>query len=387
MTIQNIFGRLGPACRTAVLVCVAFAVFPAAGEAPGIRYLRDDELPGNGRDLYNAACAVCHGIDGAGAPAARVGAVAPLPDFTDCTFATREADFDWIAVALRGGPVRAFRKHMPAFGDALTRDQLEKIMAHIRTFCANDAWPRGELNLPRPQVTTKAYPEDEAVIEFGYEGEGADTLSATLLYEKRFGARNQWEIAVPYSLKERLDGNDTDWDSGVGDVAFGLKRVLFSSLETGSILSLAGEVFLPTGDEGKGFGRGTAFFEPYLAYGQILPADCFLQAQTGIGIPWDDDEAEEEAFWRLALGHQYNANRYGRRWSPIVELLGSRELASGAGTHWDLVPQLQVTLSDRQHVRLSAGVRLPLDNADARETEVLVYVLWDWFDGGLLEGW
>jgi hypothetical protein len=34
----------------------------------------------------------------------------------------------------------------------------------VRTFCASDAWPRGELNLPRALVTEKAFPEDEAVL-------------------------------------------------------------------------------------------------------------------------------------------------------------------------------------------------------------------------------
>jgi hypothetical protein len=32
-------------------------------------------------------------------------------------------------------------------------------------------------------------------------------------------------------------------------------------------------------------------------------------------------------------------------------------------------------------------VRTPLTDVDARQTEIMVYLLWDWFDGGLLDGW
>ncbi len=52
---------------------------------------------------------------------------------------------------------------MPAFGDALAGAEIELVIGHLRTFCTDDAWPRGELNLPRPLVTEKAFPENEAV--------------------------------------------------------------------------------------------------------------------------------------------------------------------------------------------------------------------------------
>jgi hypothetical protein len=51
------------------------------------------------------------------------------------------------------------------------------------------------------------------------------------------------------------------------------------------------------------------------------------------------------------------------------------------------VPQFQVTLNTRQHVMANAGFRLPMTNRSERETEFVFYLLWDWFDGGVLEGW
>ena len=62
-------------------------------------------------------------------------------------------------------------------------------------------------------------------------------------------------------------------------------------------------------------------------------------------------------------------------------------LASGSDVEWDVVPQMQVTLNTRQHIMLNAGVRTPLYYAEKRETKVIFYLLWDWFDGGLREGW
>ena len=341
------------------------------------------------KQVYMNACASCHGADGTGQPHSRVGFDIPLPDFTDCSFATREPNADWVAVAHQGGPIRAFSQMMPAFGAALSQAELEAAVRHIRTFCSNDAWPRGEFNLPRALVTTKAYPEDEIVLESTIATDEPGSVVNQLVFEKRFGARNQFEIAVPFGWKEQLraNGNGEDWEGGVGDVVAGLKRVVYADLDRGTILSLSGELSLPTGDTDAGFGSDTAIFEPSLLYGQILADGWFLQAQGGFGIPFDDDKANDEAYARLAAGRSITQGRFGRVWSPMVEVLADRELVSGAETEWSVLPQMQLTLSKRQHVRLNAGLRIPLNNRDQRETQVLVYLLWDWFDGGLLEGW
>ncbi|HET9372726.1 MAG TPA: c-type cytochrome, partial [Vicinamibacterales bacterium] len=58
-----------------------------------------------GAQLYAEACAACHGADGRGTDPASISLPVPTPDFTDCSFATREPDADWIAIAHEGGPV------------------------------------------------------------------------------------------------------------------------------------------------------------------------------------------------------------------------------------------------------------------------------------------
>ena len=350
----------------------------------------DGTLPESGRELYRISCAACHGSDGRGASASMVGFENPLPDFTDCNFSTREAEADWVIVAQEGGPARGFSEIMPAFADALTEVQIIKIIRYIRTFSECDEWPRGELNLPRALYTTKAYPEDEMVFHSDIKTDGLDKISNKFVYERRIGPRDQVEIVVPYGWNTIETGgniNHREWTSSVGDVKLAAKRVLFHSTESMSIFSTGGEVVLPTGDEDEGFGKGTTVFEPYLAYGRLFPKDYFVQLHSGFELPCDDDHAQDEAFWRMATGRIFAVGRYGSSWAPMVEILGSKNIESGNDAEWDIVPQIQIALNRRQHVRLAMGVRLPLNHTDERNPVFAVYLLWDTFDGGFFEGW
>ena len=333
-----------------------------------------------GADLYAAACAACHGADGRGMPRSTVGFDVPLPDFTDCSFATVEADADWMAVAHDGGPARAFDRRMPAFGEALTAAELQRILDHIRRFCADTRWPRGELNLPRALVTEKAYPENETVLTTTFAATGRGAVVNELLYEQRLGARAQFELLLPFAAHD----TGTSWQSGLGDLAVAFKRVLTHDLDAGRIVSGSAEVVLPTGSETDGIGSGTLIFEPFVTVGQILPGDGFLQAQAGLEVP---HSGEKEGFWRVALGRTFVEGRFGRAWSPMLEVLGARDLETGAPTHWDVLPQVQVSLSKRQHILFNAGVRIPVNDRAGRPTQMVTYLLWDWFDGGLLDGW
>jgi hypothetical protein len=48
---------------------------------------------------------------------------------------------------------------------------------------------------------------------------------------------------------------------------------------------------------------------------------------------------------------------------------------------------MQVSLSKRQHILAAGGIRIPVSARDGRHVQVLTYLLWDWFDGGLRDGW
>ena len=74
-------------------------------------------------------------------------------------------------------------------------------------------------------------------------------------------------------------------------------------------------------------------------------------------------------------------------WSPMCEFLATRDLIDRAKTDWDVLPQMQVTISKRQHIRADLGVRIPINNTSGRNIQAVFYILWDWQDGRLTEGW
>jgi mono/diheme cytochrome c family protein len=338
-------------------------------------------VQGTAGELYRAACATCHGPDGKGSPRSIVGFEAPLPDFSDCAFATGEPDPDWFAVVHEGGPVRALDRHMPAFGDALSADDIRLAISHIRTFCSDPAWPQGDLNFPRAFFTEKAFPENEAVWTMAMTGRRERAFESALIYEQRLGARNQIELVAPVTAQSASG----EWSRGLGDVALAFKRTLHASMARGQISAAGLEVILPTGDESRGLGNGYTVFEPFAMWGQALPRNSYWQLHAGIELP-SDSAAAREGFVRSAIGTTFAGDRgFGRAWSPQVEVLWARP--ERGPSEWDVVPQLQVTLSKLQHVMLAAGVRVPITQRDERRAQALIYLLWDWFDGGFLEMW
>ena len=145
--------RMGAAAATLLFTCLIAAPARSAARDPRARRgagrrPRPDHLRGVVRQLPRPAT-------GRGLDRSLLAFEEEIPDFTDCDFAAREPDGDWIAVAHEGGPVRGFSEMMPAFRGALTVEQLGRVMSYIRTLCTDARWPPGELNLPRVPSSPK----------------------------------------------------------------------------------------------------------------------------------------------------------------------------------------------------------------------------------------
>jgi hypothetical protein len=223
------------------------------------------------------------------------------------------------------------------------------------------------------------------VISTTLVGEGPDSITHEFVWEQRFGPLNQIEIKMPITRADL--GDPEGWKSGTGDLGIGVKHTMRHSLDRGAILAFGGELVLPTGDETKGFGKGTTVLESFVLYGKLLPRDAFVQVQGIVEFP-NDSALEDEAVFRAAVGKTWTVDApFGRSFTPMIEVLAARELGGDTHTQWDVVPQLQVSLSQRQHVLGAVGIRQPVNDRDNRSTELVFYLLWDWFDGGVLQGW
>jgi len=365
-----------PASLVALIVSVMAGVL--LGEVGGLRL-------DTGEHIYKTACVACHGPDGRGMPKSIAGFEPPdsFPDFTRCDQTTAELDNDYRAVIVHGGQYRGFSQIMPSFKQALTPEQINKVIGYLRHFCREQSWPRGELNLPRAMVTEKAYPEDEEVVSTAVNAKGAPGSETHIIHEQRFGKKNQIEVDVPINLQ---DENRT-WYGGVGDTTFGVKRVLFSNLRSGSIMALQGSVLVPSGNRARGFGSGTTTFETFAAYDQLFH-NTSIQTQLGADLPRHTNIAPQSIFFNTAIGQTIMADHgLGRAWTPMFEFLADRDLMNGAKTNWDVLPQMQVTISHRQHIRGDLGVRVPVSNTTGRAVQLQLYLLWDWQDGKINEGW
>lgn len=152
-----------------------------------------------GKQIYDATCVACHGPDGKGQPVSTLGFEPPatFPDFSDCSSSSREPDSHWSAMIHQGGANRGFSPIMPSFTQALTAEEIRKVVEHVRSFCTDPNWPRGNLNPPRPLYTEKAFPEDEVVLTTAVNVTETPAVNHTLVIEKRLGARTNMELIIP----------------------------------------------------------------------------------------------------------------------------------------------------------------------------------------------
>lgn len=371
----------------ALIVCLVLLAHPSVPSAQTLHYANRPD-PEKGEVVYKGGCIACHGADGKGAPMADTVFTRPdtFPDFTDCAGTTPEPNGNWKAAIVHGGPSRGLSQIMPAFGDLLTDDQIHDVMAYMRRFCKNTHHdPLGELNLPRALVTEKAFPENEVVVTSAASASGAPSWTTDAIDERTIiDARTQLETDIPVNYADQ----NHNWTEGVGDITLGVKRELFSSLRTGSILSLQGGFLLPTGDSKRGFGAGTAQFEPFAAFDQLFRDNTFIQTELGADLPFDPSVAPRSMFFRTAIGQALAQDHMlGRLYSPMIEFLANRSYQPGASTDWDVLPEMQITVSRRQHVRVGFGVREPFTNTSGRSPQALFYVLWDHADGKIWGGW
>jgi hypothetical protein len=319
-------------------------------------------------EMWSAWCARCHAQDGSGKVSEPTVTVEPL-DFTDCRIASAEPDADWAVAITHGGPAVGLSSQMPAFGDVLTSGQVGEFVSLIRGFCRERGWPTGNLNLPRPIFTEKAFPENEIILlpVASHDKRRPDSYTISTIYERRIGKRAQLEAILPL---ERVYVSSLDnAETGVGDVEVGIKYALTPESPR-YLLSAGFDVAFPTGAEGRLLGDFSAVFEPYLAIGTVA-AGNYLQGQLKIELPSSNSFRTRETIYNVYLGRDTSV--FPNTWTLGVELNGeNREL-------W-LTPQLRRGLTRTGALGGAFGVRIPLTDRAEHGVALVGYLLWEYLE-------
>ena len=300
-------------------------------------------------EMWNAWCARCHAEDGSGKITEPTVTVQPM-DFTDCKVTSAEPDADWERAIAKGGPGVGLSPEMPGFEDSLTPEQIRGFVSHMRGFCTDGGWPSGNSNFPRPIVTEKAFPENEFVIlpaiSHGRES-GDREVELVGLYERRFGKRSMFEIAVPIQ------------EDGVGDVDIALKHAIYQG--GFNIVSLGLETALS---------RETVVFEPFASAGTVL-GDWYVQTHLKVELPADRTIRDRAIVYNAYLGR--DTSLAPTTWTLGVELNGENsELA--------LTPQVRKGLTGTGALAASIGVMLPVNKRHERHVTWVGYLLWEYLE-------
>mgnify|MGYP001829104540 FL=1 len=356
-----------------ILLNIALAALLASGSLA-----HADELT-RGKEIFLANCAVCHGPQGQSDPDSPVvqGLGVEPANFSDPLFNSREPVGDWKNVVTHGGPALAFSEQMPAFGEVLPEEDIDAVLAYIKTLGGEHDYPDGELNLFLPVRTKKAFPEDEWVWKQRFTGQdGDDAWKNTLEYEFRVGQRWQGVLEVTHTT--------VDGDGEFGHFEPGFKYVLKHDLEAGEILTLGGNLGVPlnSGEEWE--------LLPYLAYGKIISDAWTFQGSGRLKLSLEDSDHGSAEFAGIV---HYIHTPWPRSVFPALEMVAEVPFERGTGpdkksaVQFSVLPQVRIGLNKRGHVAVNAGLELPLNDRERYDWRAYVYLIWDFADGGFFEGW
>lgn len=332
-----------------------------------------------GMQVYSANCAVCHGAEGRpDADSAVVKGLGVMPaNFSDALFNSREPASTWKVVITLGGPAMGFSDMMPAFGETLSEQDIDAVLAYIKTLGGEHDYPDGKLNLFLPVRTKKAFPEDEWVWKQRFTGQdGDDAWKNTLEYEFRVGRRGQGIL----ELTHESEGDQSDF----GHFEPGFKYVLRHNRSAGYILTGAAQVGVPLNSEANWE------FLPYLAFGTLLSDEWTFQGSARLKLDLEDSDASSMEL--AGIVHWVHTDM-GRAVFPALELVAEVPFERGIGAgrkeavQMEIVPQVRIGLNKRGNIALNAAMEWPLNDSERYDRRVYIYFIWDFADGGLFEGW
>ena len=316
-------------CTFLTFVCLGVAVY--AVDAHGSL----DPLL-HGREIFQNNCIMCHGEDAKGTGLLAAALPVKPANLTDCQL-TAEDPVEVVEGIIRhGGPYAGRSSVMPAFGNALTNDEIADVARYVKSLCADPDWVPGELNFPRPLITDKAFPEQEMIVG------------------GRFG-RNGKKVSEYFGPTE----------SGLSDTSLSVKRVVAFSPRYRALASVGMELTLPTGNDRRGLGDGSVVFEPNLRAG-IDWKQIVMQVAGALVFPEKSSDINSLAKLDVAIGRYYSPDPR-LHITPMIEFNTITRISgpSTGETKSAILPQVRVKWLVWA---LGVGVQVPI--TDARDFEV-----------------
>ncbi|MEJ2086107.1 MAG: cytochrome c [Acidobacteriota bacterium] len=358
------------------LAKLSFLLTPALGGAEVAAAQANDPSTWDTGTLYQRACAACHGSDGSGLAPDHPNYAnfeSPPADLTDPLFNSREPSADWSMVVKYGGARLGLSAQMPAYGSALTDEQIDDLVAYLKQLVDTSRYPPGDLNFNRPVVTVKAFPEDEVLLINRFSRGSDDTPDAfrtTLYHARRFGARGQAEAKFSY-----ISFNSGD---DLAELELEYKRAVHFNLKQQIINSLGIELAIPFSSDDE-----EVALIPYWSFGKGLSDSVTFQSNLRAALPVDEPG---DGAARLSGIFHWMPSPWPRSVSPALEFTVTEPFESDADTLFTLIPQLYIGLSKGGHVALAVGVEVPVSDIDY-DYRIHTFLLWDIADGPLWAGW
>jgi cytochrome c oxidase cbb3-type subunit III len=85
--------------------------------------------------LFQELCSVCHGVGGKGDGPSAQGLEPKPADFTNCKVMAKDSDEVLVKIIKGGGQSVGRSTVMPAWGDALSEQQIRELVKFIRGLC------------------------------------------------------------------------------------------------------------------------------------------------------------------------------------------------------------------------------------------------------------
>lgn len=123
--------KLAASAKTGVFISLAFAAILAIN-APGAVAAQGN--PEKARPIYNQMCAGCHGTQGNGQEGTKSGFVPRVPTLADKEYMASVPDDYLMMIIKKGGAYMGKIAAMPAWEKKLSDEEINDIVALIRTF-------------------------------------------------------------------------------------------------------------------------------------------------------------------------------------------------------------------------------------------------------------